>query len=64
MPQGVDPSWDQGWARWRVEMLEYFGEEVPPTLRVAAGLPAKEDGDEDEGMREEDAPPGHLTEPG
>lgn len=33
------PGWDEPWARWRVQMLEYFGEDVPTELRLRADLP-------------------------
>ena len=35
------PGWVRAWSRWRVEMLDYFGDEVPDDLRERAELPKK-----------------------
>jgi spermidine synthase len=32
------PGWDRGWARWRVAMLRYLGEDVPDALLEAARM--------------------------
>ncbi len=36
------PEQERAWARWRVEMLRYFGEPAPPALLARAGLGAPE----------------------
>jgi len=52
-----EPLWSKAWSRWRVEMLDYFGEDEPESLVVRAGLPLgpPPSEDDEDAADEEDA---------
>jgi len=42
-----EPLWPKAWSRWRVQMLDYFGEDESESLLLRGGLPMGPDADED-----------------